>query len=168
VAISTANCWTGAVGTLSRGKLVRAWVGGAVVLVLLVGIFWFTRSGQAADTTRVTGRTATSNKVLTTTSPLHGTFSAKDASQLATRLTSGNRATVESSMVLPTGQVLPASTVRALSTLAPLTINIGSFKLLAGNVATVTATTGHGTRWQLTIAGQANQWKLLDTKKVSS
>jgi hypothetical protein len=70
-------------------------------------------------------------------------------------------------MVLPPGQVLPTSTVQALATLAPLRVDIGSFKTLDGNVASVVATTGHGNRWRLSIAEQAGHWKLLDTEKVN-
>jgi hypothetical protein len=74
---------------------------------------------------------------------------------------------VESSMVLPPGQVLPASTVRGLAALAPLSVDVGP---IDGAVATVVAMTGHGGRWRLTIsrqAGQAGQWKLLDTEAVT-
>jgi hypothetical protein len=140
----------------------RTLVGGVAVTVVLAAVIGFLVTKGISQVA-----TATPRKVPTSTAPLPGTFSTKDATRLATHLTSGDPASVASSLVLPPGQVLPASTVRGLATLAPLSVDMGSFKLVDGNVATVVATTGHGGRWRLTIAAQAGRWKLLDTEKVN-
>ena len=143
----------------------RTLIGGAFVIVVLAVVIGFLLTRGISQTA-----TATPGRVPTSTSPPLITFTAGDATQLATHLTSGDPATVESSMMLPPGQVLPASTVRSLAALAPLSVDVGSFKPIDGAVATIVATTGHGGRWRLTIsrqAGQAGQWKLLDTEAVT-
>jgi hypothetical protein len=148
-------------GTSRRRKL----NGGAAVTVVLAVVIGFLLTRGINQTA-----TATPRRVSTSTSPARMTFTTGDATKLATHLTSGDPATVESSTVLPPGQVLPASTVRGMAALAPMSMDVSSFKPVEADVATVVATTGHGGRWRLTIArqaGQAGRWKLLDTKKMT-
>lgn len=81
------------------------------------------------------------------------------------RLTSGDSAQVTSAIAMPGGQRVPASAVRGLRALAPVTADIGSFRELAPTVASVTATDGSGTAWLLHLVWRNGAWLVLDSVK---
>jgi hypothetical protein len=130
----------------------------AVILTAVTGFLLTRGNSQTEKATSVTTSGSASPLRLTT----------EEAVELATHLTSGDAASVESSTVLPPGQELPVTTVRGMAALAPLRLDVSTFKPVAGDVASVVATAAHDQRWRLTIIWQAGRWKLLDTQEATS
>lgn len=136
-----------------------AWFAVAVLVAAVAGgsIAWFTRDQAAGQPSAA----ASASQAQPSAPPL----TASQAASLMARLTSGDSAEVTSAIVMPSGQQVPASAVRGLRTLAPVTTDIGSFRELAPTVASLTATDRTGTTWLLHLVWQHGAWLVLDSVK---
>lgn len=155
-------------------RSVRRWVFGALAATVGIVALVFILSTRGSQ-----GEAAAPGEPRTpTASPANGTsavspsapnrsLSPSQAAQLASRLTSGDATQVQAGVVLPSGMNLPPETVQQLHNLAPLTVQTDTFRELGNDTATATAITATGIPWELTIAWQSEEWKVLDTKQVS-
>lgn len=136
-----------------------AWFAVAVLVAAVAGgsVAWFTRDQAAGQPSAV----ASVSPAQSSAPPL----TAGQAAGLMARLTSGDSAEVTSAIAMPSGQQVPASAVRGLRALAPVTADIGSFRELAPTVASVTATDGSGTTWLLHLVWRNGAWLVLDSVK---
>lgn len=136
------------------------WFGVAVLVSMLAGasLAWFTHHPAGG---RQAAASSTSRAAQAAAPPL----TASQASTLLTRLTSGNSAEVSSAIVMPSGQQVPAATVRGLKKLAPVTADISSFRELSPALATLAATDRTGTKWLLHLVLVKGAWLVLDSVK---
>lgn len=136
-----------------------AWFAAAVLVAAVAGgsIAWFTRDQAAGQPSAA----ASASQAQPSARPL----TADQAASLMARLTSGDSAEVTSAIAMPSGQQVPASAVRGLRRLAPVTDDIGSFRQLAPAVASLTATDRTGTKWLLHLVWQNGAWLVLDSVK---
>lgn len=136
-----------------------AWFAVAVLVAAVAGgsVAWFTRDQAAGRPSAA----ASASQAQPSAPPL----TVGQAVSLMARLTSGDRAQVASAIAMASGQQVPASAVRGLRTLAPVTADIGSFRELAPTVASLTATDRTGTRWLLHLVWQNGAWLVLDSVK---
>jgi hypothetical protein len=133
------------------------WLGAAVLVAVVVGasLVWFTHQHA--------GRPATASSTSQGVRPLAPPLTAAQATSLVTRLTSGNSAEVASVIAMPSGEQVPASTVRGLSTLAPVTADIASFTVVSPALATLSVTDRTGARWLLHLIPVNGAWLVLDS-----
>jgi hypothetical protein len=135
------------------------WFAVAVVLAAVAGgsIAWFT-GHQAAGQPSAAAATSPAQ-------PSAPPLTASQAASLMTRLTSGDSAEVTSAIAMPSGQQVPASAVRGLRTVAPVTADIASFRELAPSVASLIATDRTKTTWLLHLVWVNGAWLVLDSVK---
>lgn len=133
------------------------WFWVAVLAAVVAGgsVAWFTEHGAAGQPSAA----ASASQAQPSAPPL----TASQAASLLTRLTSGDSAQVTSAIAMPAGLQVPASAVRGLRTLAPVTADIGSFRELAPTVAALTVTDRTRTTWLLHLVWMNGAWLVLDS-----
>jgi hypothetical protein len=136
-----------------------AWFAAAVLVAAVAGgsVAWFTRDQTAGQPSAA----ASASQAQPSAPPL----TVGQAASLMARLTSGDSAEVTSAIAMPSGQQVPASAVRGLRTLAPVTADVGSFRELAPAVGSLTATDRTGTKWLVHLVWQNGAWLVLDSVK---
>jgi hypothetical protein len=135
------------------------WLGVAVLVAVVAGgsLAWFThqKAGPPAAAARTTRVVRPPAPPLTT----------GRAIRLLARLTSGNSSEVASVIAMPSGEQVPASAVRGMRTLAPVTADAGSFRIVSSALATMSVTDRTGTKWLLHLIPVHGAWRVLDSVK---
>ena len=80
-------------------------------------------------------------------------------------LASGRIAPVRDSVALPPGQAIPGAALAALKALAPVTIDVASYKQSGETTASVSATTAKGP-WVIELVRMSGRWMIAATEPV--